>query len=298
MTKSMRISRDVLDLDVFLSVDGSQIEVRFLAEVSGDRLLINQFNTGQDIHCLVGNTLTGYSVERIRAEKNLRKMIKNLHFGIIYGKGREGLYEFVVALIRKLEGPNADLTGITQEALVKLYDAYFERYGGVRRFIQEARRIVQEDGHADTIYGFRREIRQDSDTRKTFWLNQAVNTPIQGSAHQFLLIAIALLHMKPVTYSLLQRPTLEIHDQLVFLVKLRNLLEAYTQVMHLIQEGAVQYTERHFRRKIRVPILGEAQAGFCLGSLVDYSGESLESLLTKWRAKQNEIDCKSWSDIK
>jgi hypothetical protein len=107
---------------------------------------------------------------------------------------------------------------------------------------------------------------------------------------------LALLHMKPVTYSLLQTPVLEIHDQLVFFVKLRNLVSAYTQLMQLIQEGCVTYTLRHFKRQIRVPMLAEAQASFNLGSLIDYAGEPVEEFLAKWRIKQREVESKSWKD--
>ena len=288
---------NISDLWVFLSGDGSQIEVRLLGEVSGDPLLIQQFNTGQDIHCQVGNTLTGYSLERIRTEKNLRKICKNLHFGIIYGKGREGIYEYVVALIRKLEGAKADLTGITKVKTERLYDAYFRKYHGVRRYIEDMRRMAEEVGHVETIYGFRRAISQDNEDRSSFWGNQAINTPIQASAHQFLLVCMAMLHMKPVTYSLLQEPSMEIHDQLVFFVRLRNLPEAYKQFMQLFQEGAVAYTLRHFKRKIRVPMLAEVEAGFCLGSLVNYAGEPVDQFLPVWRKKQLEVDAKSWSDL-
>jgi DNA polymerase-1 len=285
------------DLWVFLSGDGSQIEIRFLAEVSGDPLLIHQFNTGQDIHCLVGSTLTNYPVERIKTEKNLRKIVKNLHFGIVYGKGRNGIYEYVVALIRKLEGSKADLTGITKLKTERLFDAYFRKYTGVTRYIDAMRRMVEELGYVETIYGFRRDVRQDDDERSSFWGNIAINTPIQASAHQYLLVCMALLHMKPVTYSLLQEPSMEIHDQLVFLVRLRNLAEAYKQFMQLFQEGAMAYTLRHFKRKIRVPLLAEAEAGFCLGSLVSYTGEPVDQFLPVWRKKQVEVDAKSWSDL-
>src|SRR5438128_1419801 len=112
---------DIRDLYVFLAADGSQIEVRELAELSGDPLLIRQFREGIDIHCLVGSSLTGWSVERIKKEKNLRKMVKNMHFGIIFGLGRDSLYPYVVAKIRAIDGKKADLTGITPEKLGELY---------------------------------------------------------------------------------------------------------------------------------------------------------------------------------
>jgi hypothetical protein len=276
----------------------SQIEVRMLAEISGDRLLISQFNTGQDIHCLVGNSLTGWPVERIKAEKNLRKMVKNMHFGVIFGLGRESLYPYVVAKIRAIDGKNADMTGITYKRLVKLYDKYFKTYTGVAAFIQKMHDQAENEGFVETLYGFRRDINKTNEHgRKTFWANQAVNSPIQGSAHGLILIALALLEMKSRTYGLLQKCLMEIHDALVFRVHLRDLPEAYKQCKHLMQEGAAAYSEREFGIKLHVPLIAEASAGFCMGSLTDYEGGPVEEFLSRWREKQREVEFKRWEDL-
>ena len=290
------IPADVLDLDVLLAADGSQIEVRMLAEISKDPLLISQFLSGADVHCLVGHSLTGWPVERIKKEKNLRKMVKNMHFGIIFGLGREGLYPYVVTKIRAIDGKKADLTGITPERLGKLYDKYFKVYKGVDAYIKRERHNAETKGYVKTLFDFRREIREN-DGKGSYWLNQAINTPIQGSAHGFLLIALALLNLKPRTYNLLQRCLMEVHDALYFFVKLRDLVEAQKQIKHLFEVGAYDYAQKQFNLKLQVPLLAESSAGFCMGSMIDYNGEPLDEFIPAWQKKQREIESKSWEDL-
>lgn len=292
-----RVSADVDDLWVFLSADGSQIEVRMLAEISRDPLLIEQFRSGQDIHCLVGSALTGWSVDRIKKEKNLRKMVKNMHFGIIFGLGRESLYPYVVAKIRAIDGPDADLTGITKKRLGELFDAYFKKYKGVKRCIDKFRQMAEDLHYVETLFGFRRDIFKEDATRKTYWANQAINTPIQGTAHGFILIALALLDLKPRTYDLLQKCIMEVHDALYFRVRLRDLARAYVQLMNLLQVDASRYAQKEFKLDLKVPLVAEASAGFCMGSMVTYEGEPTEVFLKAWREKQREIESKSWEDL-
>jgi DNA polymerase-1 len=294
------------NLDVFLSADGSQIELRSLAELSGDKLLIKQFqeaaldrkNPLKDVHCQVGHVLTGWPVERIKDEKNLRKMCKNLHFGIVFGIAEEGVYPYVVAKIRTIDGKNADLTGITPKRMKSLYRAYFKKYTGVAAFIEKMRAQVESVGYVESQFGFRRDINKTNDFgRKTYWANQAINTPVQSTAHGFVLIALALLEIKPRTYNLLQRCLMEVHDALYFRVKLRDLSEAYRQLMDLFERGAYEYAQENFHLKLRVPLLAEATAGFCAGSMVDYEGEPAEEFLERWRIKQREVESKRWEDL-
>lgn len=284
-----------LNLMVFLTADFSQMEIRVLAEISGDKLLISQLQSGQDIHCLIGNTLTGLPVDRIKSEKNLRKMIKGLVFGIIYGKGRNNLYPYVVAGIRHVDGKHADLTGISAQRLAKLYDAFFAKYLGVKAYIDRMHRMAVDLHYVETMFGFRREIREN-DERGTFFLNQAVNSPIQGSAHTFLLIALALLDIKPRTYSLLQKCLMEEHDALFFSVRLGDLVAAFTQLKALFAD-AYRYAQVKFKITLRVPLLTEASAGFTMGSMVAYDGQAVEEFLPAWRAKQREVEAKDWEDL-
>jgi len=287
----------VENLTIALSFDYSQVEVRWLAEVSGDKLLISQFQSGEDIHSLIGNTLTGWSVERIKKEKNIRRIVKNIVFAIIYGVNRDGLYDYIVKKIRSIDGANADLTGISPTKTVKLYDLFFKRYTGVKNYIDFERNNVETKGYVETLFGFRREIKKVDETRSSYWGNQAINTPIQSGAHQLVLIALALLHMKPKTYNLLQQYVAEIHDQLLFFVKLKNLQNAYIQGRQLLEQEVVKYTARHFHHQMQVPLISEAEAGFCMGSLTEYHGEPWEKFVPLWKKKHLEVEAKGWAEL-
>jgi DNA polymerase I-like protein with 3'-5' exonuclease and polymerase domains len=291
------IPDDILELTVCVSWDMGQAEIRSLAELSGDELLIKQLCSGDDIHSLIGHTLTGWSVERIKKDKVTRKLCKGLIFGIIFGLGRDNVQPYIVTKIREADGPDADVSKITVARCNQLYDAFFRRYGGVRKFLEESITQGDELGYVETMFGFRREIRKSDEKRQTFWKNQSINSRVQGSAHTLILIALALLHLKPRTYSLLRKPVMEVHDALYFFVKLRDLPEAFKQGMALLQTDVIQYAERHWKRKIRVPFTAEASAGFCLGSLVDYKGEPVEQFLPLWQAKHREVEAKGWDKL-
>ncbi len=276
------------NLWVFLGADYSQIEIRFLAEISGDPLLIKQLNSGVDIHCLVGHELTGWPVEKIAKDKVMRRIIKTFHFALVYGVGEPGMY-------RRMQ---AEGLKVTKKQVHSYFQAYFTKYKGVKKFIENARDRVERLGYIDTLFGpFRRYINKNDAKRTTYWANQAVNSPIQGTAHQMVLTAIALHDIKPKTYSLLQNPIMEIHDALYWRVRLRDLQEATKQQVHLLQEGAPRYIERAFSYKMRVPLLAETEAGFCLGSMIPYNGERIEDFLKVWRAKHIEVEKKSWEDL-
>ena len=285
------------DLTAFLIFDYAQAELRILAEVSDDALLISQFRSGQDIHCLVGHALTGWPVERIAKEKNLRKMVKNMVFGVVYGIGRANLYDYVVTKIREIDGLHADLTGITPKQVTFCYDQFFKRYTGVARYVTGQPIFAEAHNYVESIFGFRRVISQDDETRDTYWGNQAINTPIQSASHTMLLIALALLHLKPVTYNFLQTLLMEVHDALYWLVRVRNLPTAYLQGKHLLETAVVTYVSQHFKRKLRVPFVAEAEVGFCMGSAVGYAGTPYDEWLPRWRAKHLKVEAESWEKL-
>ena len=268
-------------------------------------MLIHQFQEAakhrkdktKDIHCQVGHTLTGWPVERIATEKNTRRMVKELHFGIVYGLGEDSIYNSTVSRIRGRDGAKADLTGITKTRMVQLHRNYFIKYKGVKNYIDKYRKLAEDLGYVESLFGFRREVRQNDETRHTYWGNQAINTPIQSTAHGFLLIALALLDLKPRTYNLLQHCIMEVHDALFFVVRLGDLVEAYHQIMHLFEIGAYEYAQKQFHLKLRVPLLAEATAGFTMASMIEYEGEGLEVFLPSWRKKQREVDAKDWQSL-
>ncbi len=268
-------------LQAFLAFDYSQVEIRVLAEMSGCKKLIEAFQKGLDIHCIVGAALTGWSPERIKDEKAVRKLVKNMHFGLVYGLGKGNLYEYVVA---------KGARDATRKQVEKFYDAYFEEYWEVRDFIDEQRLKAERDGYVETLFGFRRDLGAWDDERGTYWGNQAVNSPIQGTAHQLLLMGLALLWLKKKRYNLLQTPVMEIHDALDFYNDVEDVPDAYKQGKHLMEHGVVELVKEWFGYTFKVPLVAEADFGFRLGTMLkDYRGEPMDqALIERWRELHDE----------
>ncbi len=279
----MTISPQVQNLNIFLALDYSQLELRVLAEVSGDKLLIQQLNDGRDIHSLIGNILTGAKVEDIRKDEGLRRSVKGFVFSLVYGVSKNAMHGHLIG-----EGVK-----ITLQRAEQFYDRFFQRYTGVAAFMIKARQFVEKYGYSETIFGFKSQIRKVDESRTTFWGNQAINRPIQGAAHQLLLIAMALLKLKPRTYELLHwasKILMEVHDALYFRIPLHTLPEAYRVALKLFQVDIPAYIKQYFKRTLGVPLIAEAKAGFCMGSMVDYTGEPIGEFLPKWREKHMEVE--------
>jgi len=257
----------------------SQNELRHLAELSGDPLLIKQFNSGIDIHCLVGNKLTGWPIEKIRDDEEIRRLIKNFHFSIVNGVSKEGLLTYMISKGVKT----------TKEKCDELYDKYFAEYKGVKRYCDKHRVIGESGDVVETLFGFKHRISFGHKEGRSPG-NQAINMPIQGSAHQMILLALALLDIEPMHYCYLDEPIMEIHDALNFVCEFRHLQEAYEQGKALMEHSVVTYSLKHFNLKFRIPFEVDAKVGFCLGSLIKYKGEPMDVVLDKWRAYHKKVD--------
>jgi len=277
----------------------SGIEVRVLAEISGDPVLLALFNKGYDIHSLVGEELTGIQAAKIRTDKKIRVMIKGFHFGLMYGQSPEQMYENLKAQFTKMGIPKSDWP--TLAALKEFQSKYFAKFHYVKKYIDRMHTKAERDGYVETMFGFRRPVwaGNEDDQRGTYWKNQAQNSPIQGSAHQLLLMCMAILHRKPKTYHLLQKLTLEIHDSIYFYVPLSQLAEAYKMAKELMEHEVARYIERFFDIKLRVPLVSEAEAGFRLGVMVADSDVNSEhpnlnpvEFLPKWVEANEESNVK------
>lgn len=268
------------DLDVFWSVDHSQLEIRVLAQFAKDKRLIALIKSGEDIHSAVGQELTGLPIAKLKKDRAIRTAIKGIHFGIIYGLAPENLYyKLKVDATERGE----DFT-MEKEEVVRMYNKYFQRFSGVRTWLDGQYEYAENYGHVDTLFGFRREVSIfGEEGRDTFWKNQAVNSPIQGTAHQLLMIALAILEKKKKTYKLLQRLSMEIHDSLVGFGKVKHLLEIYKLAMQLLEKDVLEYIKEAWPEvEWEVPLKAEAKAGFRLGILVEYAGEPVEEFIEKW----------------
>ena len=273
----------------FIVFDYSQIEVRMFAHMSGDKNLLKVFNSGEDIHCAVGHDLTGEPAEHFSSEhRENRTFMKALHFAMLYGKRPKGLREQL-----EREGISR-----TIDQVQSFYDKYFAKYPGAKRLIDKLIDQASEEGFVSTIFGFKREIMKVDDERASFWGNQAVNSPVQGSAHQLVLIALAAIYLKPKTYWAIRDLREEVHDAIYSFTLVKNMQEAYEQGKYLLEKEVPLRVKQWFGFELKVPLIAEAKAGFRQGVLVDYKGESVSDFLDVWREKNKKIETKMRDDVK
>ena len=185
-----------------LSADYSQIELRLMAHFSQDPLLIDAYKTGRDIHTLTASEVFGVFPENM--DKHVRARAKAVNFGIVYGISAFGLA--------------AQLSISQGEA--KLYiERYFERYKGVKTFIERTIETTKHDGSVRTLFGRMRPI-PDIDSRNAnqrgFAERTAVNTPLQGTAADLIKLAMIAIDRKLAEQKLRSRMVLQVHDELLF----------------------------------------------------------------------------------
>ena len=275
------------ELDVLLGADHSQLEIRVLAQMSKDKLLIQLLQSGEDIHSSVGHELLHKPVRAIRKDRPLRTAIKGLHFGIIYGLSDLSLYYHMKAEVEQL---SEEFT-MTPEEVAALKKNYFRRFSGVAEYIENQHQFGEKNGFVETLFGFKREIAIAGDEqRDTFWKNQAVNSPIQGTAHQLMLIAMAIIRLRKKTYDLLQRPSMEVHDSLYIFTLLKQLQEAYKQFNYLMEKEVLAYVKKWWPEvDWVVPLQSESKAGFRLGVMVEYRGEPPGQFIDMWCEKNQQF---------
>ncbi|SRR6266566_2601387 len=285
----MTLAEKYADADVFLSLDHAQLEIRVLAQMSGDKLLTELILSGEDLHAAVGHELTNISLAKIKTDRETRTAVKGLHFGIIYGLVPKTLY----AKLKTEAAERHEKFTMTMEDVERLYNRYFARFSGVKKWLDAQVEFAQTNGYVETLFGFRREISQAvEEDRTTFWRNQSVNSPIQGTAHQLLLISLAVMELKKVTYHLWQRMCMEIHDSLAAFVALKNLPEAFKQGVQILEKDTLLYVKKHWPKlDWKIPLKAEGKAGFRMGTLVkDYMGESPDEFLENWCAENRKFE--------
>ncbi|MDD5432799.1 MAG: DNA polymerase I [Candidatus Omnitrophica bacterium] len=185
-----------------LSCDYSQIELRVLAHLSKDEVLIDAFKSNKDIHKATAALI--YNVEEKEVSNEMREVAKRINFGIVYGLSSWGL--------------SRDL-GLAVNEAQNFIDAYFLRYPKVRTFIDEEIRQASERGFVTTISGRRRylpEINSKNIALKQLAQRQAVNTPIQGSASDLIKMAMVSINKEIKENKLQAKMIMQIHDELVF----------------------------------------------------------------------------------
>jgi|SRR6056297_187399 len=222
---------------VFLSADYSQIELRVLAHISDDQQLIKAFNQGQDIHTQTASEV--FDVTKKEVNSDLRRHAKVINFGIAYGMSSYGLAQ--------------DLDISNQKAQVYI-DKYFERFPGVKRYMDHIINKAKKDGYVRTIFNRLRYIKGINSSnyhRRSFAERTAINTPIQGSAADIMKIAMLDVYKVLHSSNLQVKMLLQIHDEIVFEAASSELAEIAKLVKDKM-EKAVQ---------LKVPIIVDLKKG-------------------------------------
>ncbi len=193
---------------VLLAADYSQIELRLLAHYSKDKLLVEAFRRGDDIHTLTASQVFG--VPPLMVTPDHRRQAKVVNFGIVYGLSAFGLSQNL---------------GIEPSEAKKFIDAYFEKYAGVRAFIDATLEQTRRDQKVKTLFGRIRpipDINSKNATQRGFAERTAVNTPLQGTAADLIKLAMIRIDEEIRKGGLKSRMTLQVHDELVFEVPERE----------------------------------------------------------------------------
>jgi len=187
---------------VLLAADYSQIELRLLAHYSKDKLLVEAFRRGDDIHTLTASQVFG--VPPLMVTPDHRRAAKVVNFGIVYGLSAFGLSQQL---------------GIEPGEARKFIEAYFEKYAGVRAFIDATLEQTRRDQKVKTLFGRIRpipDINSKNATQRGFAERTAVNTPLQGTAADLIKLAMIRIDEEVLKRGMRSRMTLQVHDELVF----------------------------------------------------------------------------------
>ena len=223
--------------NVLMSADYSQIELRLMAHFSSDPLLVDAYQTGKDIHTLTAAEVFG--LDPATLDKETRARAKAVNFGIVYGISPFGL---------------ATQLSIDQKTAREYIERYFERYAGVRTFIEQTLDTVRRTGSVQTHFGRIRpipDIQSRNPNMRGFAERTAVNTPLQGTAADLIKLAMIALDREIRTRNLKSRMTLQVHDELLFDV----LPEEAEEMQHLVKREMENVA--HFR----VPIVADVGTG-------------------------------------
>jgi DNA polymerase-1 len=220
-----------------IAADYSQIELRLMAHFSDDPLLLNAYRTGQDIHTLTASEVFGVSPDKM--SKETRNRAKAVNFGIVYGISPFGL---------------AAQLGVDQHEARLYIETYFERYKGVRTFIDRLLEETRREQKVRTIFGRVRpipDIQSRNANLRGFAERTAVNTPLQGTAADLIKLAMIRIDALLKNKKLKTQMTLQVHDELVF--------DAPEDEVDEVRE-LVQHEMEHVI-EIKVPLVADVGVG-------------------------------------
>ncbi len=220
-----------------VSADYSQIELRLVAHISEDPVMVKSFKAGEDIHAATAAKINKIPLEQVT--KDERRKAKEVNFGVIYGLGSLGL---------------AQRTGITRDEAKEFILKYFDLYKGVKKYIDETKLEVRDTGYVETLFGRRRFLPEINSTMPQLVAQaerMAVNTPLQGSAADIIKLAMIQLAEELPKVSAKSRMLLQVHDELVFEVPDKDVTKV-AKLVKSVMEGVT---------KLKVPLVVDVKTG-------------------------------------
>ena len=210
---------------IFIDADYSQIELRVLAHMSKDEIMVNAFKTDQDIHTICASQVFKVPVEKV--SKQLRSRAKAVNFGIVYGISDFGLAEQI---------------DIKRKEAKAYIEQYLETYSGIKQFMNDIVEQAKEKGYVETEFGRRRYIPELSSNNymvRQFGQRAAMNTPIQGTAADIMKIAMIKVYRELKKRKMKSKIVLQIHDELLIETELEEKEEVY-KILKESMENAAQ----------------------------------------------------------
>ena len=206
-----------------LSADYSQIDLRVLAHLSGDSGLISAFINDEDIHAATASKLFDVSKNEVNAE--MRRVAKTVNFGVIYGMSDYGLEQ---------------ATELNREEAAQFISSYFEKYPGVRKYIETTKEQAWKLGYVQTLMGRRRfipEINSPNRQIKEAAERMAVNAPVQGTSADIIKIAMVNVQHEIERRNLRSKMLLQVHDELLFEVPENEVSEVKEMVREVMSQA-------------------------------------------------------------
>lgn len=223
--------------DLLMSCDYSQVELRVMASIAQDELLLDSFRHGQDVHARTASEIFGVPLDQVT--HYMRSKAKTVNFGIIYGISDFGL---------------AKQLGVPRSEAAQYIESYFARYTGVKAYMEREKQKARELGYVETLFGRRRylpDINAKNFNRRSFAERTAINTPIQGTAADIIKIAMLKVAEKLKEAGVKSRVLLQVHDELVLEVP-KEEKDQVAQIVKTTMEQAVP---------LEVPLVADVAVG-------------------------------------
>jgi DNA polymerase I len=220
-----------------VSADYSQIELRIMAHISEDEAMLRAFAAGEDIHRATAAEIFGVAPEEVQSEQ--RRYAKVINFGLIYGMSAFGL---------------AQNLGIERGAASNYIERYFQRFAGVKRYMDETRLLAKERGFVETVFGRRLwlpEINSPNGPRRAGAERAAINAPMQGTAADLIKLAMIAVQDWIEKDALRTRMVMQVHDELVLEVPQEELELVKHKLPELMGNVAT----------LKVPLVAETGVG-------------------------------------